>query len=399
MLRGLDKWAELTEADLRVRILDSVQGLTDYRPDQWPVSFLDSLAAEQAPAAFVAALKGQADYLKRATEYIDAEDLLSALRHCSLILDSVLRVEQASYCSLRAMEPPTEKIFLVVFSSLAVENADSNWRFEFPPDQILEILGDWGGDGFTKGEQFGAEIHAYAEIERFVSMHPRGAEFGEAKEEFSLKASRYVRDSLSSVIPSVLIRLGVEACLKFLPEFRSLDTSLLDSAVRDGQDEIRTLIAEMNKVEKRNFASRFGLKERRGGPRNKGKTGWTDEMKIRLFETAVSLPKISDLQMWEYAVIELMEKDFDSLIVQFLRSKTPLKDAPATIFNTAVKTWKKYKDAFGRPKEEESHKAFALYHANAIIGGTESEYSTLRTYFYHGRKLAEANENGGGSKK
>lgn len=399
MLRNLDKWLKLTETELRVKILDSVEGLTLYRPDQWPASFLDSITAEQDPAAFVAALVRHSGSLEPAVESLNENDLLSALRYCALILDPKLKVEQARYYSIQAADPLIEKVFLVAIYALVVENGDSDWQFEFPPDQISEILRDWGSGGFTKGEQFGAELCAYAEIEKFVSTHPRGAEFGGAKEQFLLKASRYVNDSLSSVIHSLIIRLSVESCLKFLPEFRDFDTSLLDSADQGGQRGIKELIDEMNKVDKRSFANRFGLKERRGGPRNKSKTAWTDEMKIKLFEATDALPRISQKPMWEYAFNELMEKDFSSRIVQYLRYETPLKDAPHEIFSKAIKTWRKYEDAFEKPKGADSHQAFALYHANAIIGGPESKYSTLRKYFYDGQRLANASKNSGESKE
>lgn len=129
------------------------------------------------------------------------------------------------------------------------------------------------------------------------------------------------------------------------------------------------------------------LDTRHGGQRPRKGFVWKAENKIAFYKQVNNLPKIKGEPMWKYALSELMEKDFDFYIEEYLRKKTPFKNVPKELFKEAIYTWKKYKDRLVEIKPQEETKAFEFQHAIYLLGYNKIKFSTAEKYFLEGKLL------------
>ncbi len=123
----------------------------------------------------------------------------------------------------------------------------------------------------------------------------------------------------------------------------------------------------------------------RGGSRPRKGFVWKEENKIAFYTQVINLPKIKNKPMWEYALSELMEKDFDFYIEEYLKNKTPFKKVPKQLFGEAIRTWKKYKDEFRSFPRQEKPRAFEFRHALDLLKYPEIAFSTAEKYFQEGK--------------
>lgn len=126
----------------------------------------------------------------------------------------------------------------------------------------------------------------------------------------------------------------------------------------------------------------------RGGKRPRKGFVWKEENKSAFYEQVNNLPRINEKPMWEYALSELMEKDFDFYIEEYLRKKTPFQTVPTVLFKEAIKTWKKYKDSLEKLKPQEQPRAFEFQHAIHLLNYSEITFLTANKYFREGKFLS-----------
>lgn len=127
-----------------------------------------------------------------------------------------------------------------------------------------------------------------------------------------------------------------------------------------------------------------------GGGRPRKGFVWKEENLEAFYKQVINLQKIKGKPMWQYALTELMEKDFDFYIEEYLRQKTPFKNVPPKLFSDAIKTWKKYKDDFVNIPPEEKPQAFEFQHALYLLNYPKTTFSTAEKYFSKGKKLSNA---------
>ncbi len=203
--------------------------------------------------------------------------------------------------------------------------------------------------------------------------------FVEQINSFIKSVDRYVEDNCLSYALFSIGALFEEAHIKYINEI-----DLSEPLSKENKSELINRLRKFN-----NEISSKRLEIQRGGARKRKGFVWTDEYKIKFYETVENLPKIGNKPMWEYALNELMEKDFDFFIKEYLKTKTPFKSVPRKLFNEAIKTWGKYKDQLIDIKPQEKPRAFEFRHALHLLKYPEITYSTAEKYFGEGKKLAK----------
>lgn len=102
------------------------------------------------------------------------------------------------------------------------------------------------------------------------------------------------------------------------------------------------------------------------------------------------MPKHKGKSVWKFALEELIEQEFDSETVAWLKSRSYLKSLPEKLLDDAIKTWRKYlpEESWGEMKSDDKPRAFEFRHALHLLGYPgEFTHSTLETYYYEGKKL------------
>ncbi len=138
-----------------------------------------------------------------------------------------------------------------------------------------------------------------------------------------------------------------------------------------------------------------------GGNNRKSEGFWSDERKIDFYQEVENLPKVKlksrtgekpEISFWEYALDKLVEDEFNHLSINSLKKHNALTGIPETLFDEAVKTWRKYlpEENWNKMREDEKPRAFEYHHALLLLGfPVEATYSSLETYYYSGKKLSE----------
>jgi len=122
-----------------------------------------------------------------------------------------------------------------------------------------------------------------------------------------------------------------------------------------------------------------------GGARSRKGFVWREEHKVQLFLTVSKLPTIEKRPMWKYAFDRLIEEDFASRLVCFLRSKTPFKGVSQTLFSEMIRKWRKYSNSLVTVSRNETPRAFEFRHAIEILNYPEITFLTSLKYFSEGK--------------
>lgn len=154
----------------------------------------------------------------------------------------------------------------------------------------------------------------------------------------------------------------------------------------------KAAISELMKVTLQITLNRIGIKDGRGGKREREGFVWNDQCKIEFYKTVGSLPKIKDKMLWDYAFEKLNEEDFNYNYIEYLRTETAFRDVPEFLFREAVKTWSKYKDSLTKPKPDEKPFVFALLHTLHLLNYPQTKISTMKRYYSNGKKLSKLND-------
>ena len=132
---------------------------------------------------------------------------------------------------------------------------------------------------------------------------------------------------------------------------------------------------------------------------DQGKVFWDEEKKAAFYKAVESLPKVkpkdrngekAEISFWSYALDRLIEDEFDSLTTSQLKKHKGFTDIPESLFNKAVKTWRRYlpDENWKEMKKEDKPRAFEFLHALHRLGyPDEFTYSSLDTYYSRGKKI------------
>ena len=150
-------------------------------------------------------------------------------------------------------------------------------------------------------------------------------------------------------------------------------------------EDPKNIKEKLNQIISKRIKIQTGVQ--RGGKREKKGFVWTEQSKIYFYKQVTQLPTIGGKPMWEYALEEMTDKNFDFHIEEFLRKKTPFKNVPKALFSKAIKVWKKYKDGLHNIKPEDKPRAFEFQHAIYLLQYSEIKFSTSAKYFNEGKKL------------
>ncbi len=156
------------------------------------------------------------------------------------------------------------------------------------------------------------------------------------------------------------------------------------SLVTGSSENNREIVENITKSAEQRRKKEFGIS--RGGARKGKSSEWNNDNKVKFFETVNNLPKIKGKLLWKYAYQELLDKDYNWMIVDYLKKETPLKEVPK-LLDSAVKIWKGYSEGWDEVKEKDSTRSFEFLHAINLLGFKQLSYSTMRNYYYQGKKL------------
>lgn len=130
----------------------------------------------------------------------------------------------------------------------------------------------------------------------------------------------------------------------------------------------------------------------RGGRRERKGFVWTPEKKVAFYKEIEALPKHKGKSVWKFALEELIEQEFDSETIAWLKSRSYLKSLPEKLLDDAIKAWRKYlpDERWSEMKSDDKPRAFEFRHALHLLGyPDEFMHSTLETYYYEGKKLSD----------
>jgi hypothetical protein len=133
-----------------------------------------------------------------------------------------------------------------------------------------------------------------------------------------------------------------------------------------------------------------GIKQ--GGARERKGFVWTPEKKVAFYKEVESLPKHKGKSIWQFVLDELIEQEFDTETIEWLKSRSYLKAIPEELFDSAVKTWRKYlpDESWSGMRPDDKPRAYEFRHVLHLLGyPDEFTYSTLETYYYEGKKLSD----------
>lgn len=130
----------------------------------------------------------------------------------------------------------------------------------------------------------------------------------------------------------------------------------------------------------------------RGGRRARKGFVWTNEKKKAFYKEVESLPEHKGTPIWQFALDELIEQEFDAETIAWLKSRSFLKAIPKELLDSAINTWCKYlpEEAWEEMKPEDKPRAFEFRHALHLLDfPRDFTYSTLESYYYDGKKLSD----------
>jgi hypothetical protein len=130
----------------------------------------------------------------------------------------------------------------------------------------------------------------------------------------------------------------------------------------------------------------------RGGRRERKGFVWTPEKKVAFYKEIEALPKHKGKSVWKFALEELIEQEFDSDTIAWLKSRSYLQPLPEKLLDEAIKAWRKYlpNESWNELRSDDKPRAFELRHAIHLLGyPDEFMHSTLETYYYEGKKLSD----------
>ncbi len=128
----------------------------------------------------------------------------------------------------------------------------------------------------------------------------------------------------------------------------------------------------------------------RGGTVPRKGFNWTDEKLVEFYKKVEDLPKIKNKSVWEFAAEKLIEMEFDSETIRWVKSRPAFRDVPDELFNDAVKKWRKYEEVSEIFNDEDKPRFFEFRHALHLLNYPDNfKFNTLRNRYFAGQNLCK----------
>jgi hypothetical protein len=372
-----------SEQQLKELIHNTLKSLNLLLPDKWSDKLIVYADPSKPSKEILYNLIANIPPIAELEELFEVTDVVEILRIVAVKLNNLLNFERFEYLSLNLIYTNFHSLFIANRYLLAVEfiNKELRSKLIYDPDIVLDWLNLDNSKEKNLTQTLTAVIAANEEISKLLQNEDAGPIYQELLLKNEQGIENYLKESFAGLFVIGFARLVIEAVTKGLPVFEKYYNFEGDSI-----HKLESLFKLFSKTENQLRSSRLGIK--RGGARKREGFAWKNENKKAFYQKVIGLPKINNRPMWQYALDELIEKDFDSQIVGYLKTKTPFKDVPPELFNEAIKTWKKYKDELISIKQKESPRAFEFRHAIHLLKYSKLSFSSAKNYFNEGKKLS-----------
>lgn len=376
----------VSEQELKENIFSSLKSLNELEPEKWSSELLEYADLNKSSQEILLSLSNTVPALSVINKLPPESELMECLRLVAIELSMILSSKHLEYYFMKHFYMFCSTYLLGFRYLLATEvlSEKLNKEPDYSPDDIFTILTSKAFNPEPFPLVWNAAKEAHEETQRLFT-DPDANEYVNYILDFERGIEKYIKDNSAFVVMESFIRLVNEAIAKNIGN--ALDNLQLENDIsKTGISEVADLIM---KIVRQKTKQRLEL-EGRGGKRERQGFVWTHEHKVAFFLKVAGLPKIENKPMWDYAYSELMKKDFNSKIIDYIKTETAFKDVPEKLFRKAVSTWRNYQDNFERIKPDKKAKAFAYRYALLLLGYPYTKYSTINRYFGDGKRLSQA---------
>ncbi len=368
----------LSEPELKARIVDIILQITSNWPERLKCDPETLPAAETDSSLFISVIANLEFFSEVRIEVFREEPIRGLMILCRAV-SILLWASQIELRLLAIIGIKASGILLAIRYRIAVDLIENVLDEEplYNLDQVMDCLiipakePDLGPAGLRAAE---------AEIDRVVQNDLTRERFYDSVERFEDN----VRSQIERATPSII----VEITGRMLMEGIMASEGMIRDTMGETMDrEFFGKIMDTFFRHGRRFSNeRLGIK--RGGRRTTEKFVWTDDRKREFHDKVDGLRHKDGQPLWTFAHKELVDKDFDYRINQWLRSETDLITAPTALWNKAVNAWEGQASDFRRLSAEEKPEAFAMSHAIHLLEFPEIAYSTMKKYFGQGKNVS-----------
>lgn len=114
---------------------------------------------------------------------------------------------------------------------------------------------------------------------------------------------------------------------------------------------------------------------------------WDDEKRKQFFKTVQQLPLCNGQPLWKYITEFFHKENYGLHCLAMLSTRHELADVPSDLLLIALEHRRRYWQVGKSIPRKLTHFAFALQHARMILDISVTEYESLKTQYYVGKKL------------
>ena len=391
----------VSEEQLKEQIYDTLSSLIACSPKQWSENLLEHADPQKSSEEILIHLANHIPQIKAKQSAFNSLYTEDSLREVAITLDSILTEIQLEFFFLRQLYSLFINQFLgiryFVASIIILKKFTEGLKYD--SDKICSYLMDRTLD-VTPLDLFVSARLATEEIDRVALDKKEGPSFKNFINEFEASIENDIKKNLNEIIKESLFRAYAEAFMKnvnLVNDFLQLNKTMTNADLKTWSKSIMKVTNELSIL-------RLEIKDGRGGAHNVKEFAFKGERLVKFYNTVENLPKIpvkhkngekEEVPLWDYALDKLIENDFDSLSIRQLKERLVLHGISDSLFDRAVKTWRKYLDDadWNKMEEGDTARAFAFLHALELLGyKNEYEYSSLYTYYCRGKKLQEKSD-------
>lgn len=374
---------QVSEQELKEEIHSTLTSLSFIDSATWPPELLEHTNPQKPTQEFLLALKSSIPNLPLSRMNLEDFEAIQLLRGSAIQLRLVLDGKELEYVASKFFIMACSHYLLGLRYVIAVAILSDKLNKEpiYDRDKIIAILTRDSFDSEKIPLVLTAAEAAQEEINRLLEDESAD-EYVQHVREFERAVEKFIKDNYLTILFESFIRLINEG---FVKNVGIIDTKIQFEETFTPKD-LRELGEEAFKLARKSSSIRMGIK--RGGLRERKGFSWTDEKKVAYFEAVESLPKTKGRSYWQFALDELIEHEFDAETVGWLKNNPAFKGLPESLFNKAVKAWRKYleRESWDEMKREEGPRAFELRHALYRLGYPDTfTFSTLETHYYVGK--------------
>ncbi len=392
----------ITRGEGTTRILSALIELNKIEPSVWKADFLNLIKPEDSDDELVVKLLNHLPIFDKSDEIeVQPRYLLSWVCH---IVEIELNKKQCLSVLQKRMRLhtfETRRFFRFEYGLRLIYSDKTNKKIPSNIEDNLKFLSE------AIAEVYGVNVKSYQDVERFffdskqflcdymIVSNSSFALFDQIEFENFIEeqALEYAAQNINEIVDQAMKQLIIEKMVLLQQEIYNTKGEKSPSGFE------RKWADEVSKLWRKRIAEKISLAP--GGNNRKTKGFWNDERIIEFYRTVENLPKIKpkslkgkkpEVSFWEYALNRLIEDDFDILTINLLKKHQALEGIPATLFDKAVKTWRKHShnEDWNNIRKEEKPRAFEYYHALHLLGfPIQATYSSLETYYYGGKSLSE----------